>query len=144
MTKYHDSWSFIPNENSWCVPFYITFRDIFNSWKIQYFKSEGLCGWCLFLRMGPGRAGPFFSLHTVSGRGFVSAMCSLAHAPQWSLGCRSLSATGVRSRVCHAPTRAFDTVGCRVGYVVPWSGVFGATTKGHASCFFFVWKKLQK
>ena len=29
MTKYHDSWLSIPNDNSWYVTFYVTFRDIF-------------------------------------------------------------------------------------------------------------------
>jgi len=33
MTKYHDSWHSIPNENSWYVTFYVTFRDIFSNSK---------------------------------------------------------------------------------------------------------------
>ena len=44
--------------------------------------------------------------------------------PAASLGSRSLSTTGVRSRVCHAPIPAFVYRWCGVGYIVPWSGIY--------------------
>ena len=52
-------------------------------------------------------------------RGFEAATCSLAQAPRLLWGVRSLSAIGVRSRVCHAPMPAFAYRWCGVGYVVP-------------------------
>ena len=48
--------------------------------------------------------------------------------PAVSLGSHSLSTTCVRSRAWHAPIPAIGYRWCRVGYVVPWSGVFWATT----------------
>ena len=43
----------------------------------------------------------------------------VSSGPAASLGSRSLSTIGVRSRVCHAPIPAFGYRWCGVGYVVP-------------------------
>ena len=60
--------------------------------------------------------------------------------PAESVGWRSLPTIGVRSRVCHAPIPAFDSVvGCRVGYVVPLSGVFQASINVTNRVFFFLY-----
>ena len=71
------------------------------------------------------------SICLISGVGVCSP------GPAASLGSRSLSTIGVRSRVCHAPIPAFGYRWCGVGHVVPWSGIYRATTKCLESWFYF-------
>ena len=54
----------------------------------------------------------------VSSR-FRGSNVLVSPGPAASLESRSLSTTGIRSRVCHAPIPAFGYLWCGVGYVVP-------------------------
>ena len=64
--------------------------------------------------------------------------------PAASLGSRSLSTIGIRSRVCHAPIPAFGYRWFGVGYVVLRSGIYRATTKCLESWLYFLEGKAKK
>ena len=204
MTKYHDSWHSIPNENNWSVTFYVTFRDIFSKSKNPIFQIKRFLRVGLLSEVGssrpeptapgPARARPSgwyfqnhglkpdqvreipiprdvgpvrpasFQSHWSSARPgpwdsqnifAVSSCCCVSSrfrgsnvlvspGPAASLRSRSLSTSGIRSRVCHAPIPAFGYRWCGVGYVVPWSGIFQATTKCLESWFCFFQGKAKK
>ena len=81
-------------------------------------------------RPGPRDSLNIFSVSSccVSSR-FRGSNVLVSRGPAASLGSRSLSTIGIRSRVCHAPIPACGYRWCGVGYVVPSSGIYRATTK---------------
>ena len=74
----------------------------------------------------PGLAREIFRIFSLvlctavsSSSRFRGSNALVSPSPAASLGSRSLSTIGVRSRVCHAPMPAFGYRWCGVGYVVP-------------------------
>ena len=98
-------------------------------------------------RPGPWDSQNIFAVSSCcvsSSSRFRGSNVFVSPGPAASLGSRPLSTIGIWSRVCHAPIPAFAYRWCGVRYVVPWSGIYRATTKCLESWFFFQREKLKE
>ena len=100
-----------------------------------------------FARPGPWDSQNTFAVSSCcvsSSSRFRGSNVIVSPRPAASLGSRSLSTIGIRSSVCYALIPAFGYRWCGVGYVVPWSGIYRATTKCRESWFYFSVQTTQK